>query len=322
MGTICFKFALTINSVHTERQDPSNFVKLFTGRQITSLSINQDASSTINMLQVEHTLQQLSFSFAPDDPSLTPLPEMKNLRELRVNLVLGPTVHFLPLAAQPNIIDLKLFESLRTIHITGTTRNGFTRIFSNQSATITECTLAGSLHFGSQDTDFSRRIPGIERLSCSSAVFSSRFLDSLNCLRFLSVEKIRSDVFPFTCPNLECLRVTGHDHTKNDLSELLALVLSSQKLKLKALDLRYTGEKALLLFSSAIGLLARCWSVSGLILDGFILLDGRDWINLVKTTALKVVVRIHRGHKEAVRHSSPCLPFETPSTMRANTIVG
>ena len=47
-------------------------------------------------------------------------------------------------------------------------------------------------------------------------------------------------MFPFNCPSLECLRVTGHDHTKNDLSELLTLVLSSQELKLKALDLQYT----------------------------------------------------------------------------------
>ena len=101
-------------------------------------------------------------------------------------------------------------------------------------------------------------------------------------------------MFPFNCPSLECLRVTGHDHTKNDLSELLTLVLSSQELKLKALDLQYTGEKALLLSCSAIGLLARCWSVSALILHGFILLDGRDLINLVKTTAIKVVVRIRR----------------------------
>jgi hypothetical protein len=312
---------LTSDSIRTERQDPSNFVKLFAGRQITSLSINQDASSTINLLQVEHTLQQLSFSIAPDDPSITPLPRMKNLRELRLNLVLGPTADFLPLATRPSKFNLELFESLRTIHITGTAREGFTRIFSNQSVTITECNLAGSFHFGSQDTEFSKRIPGVERLSCSSSAFSYRFLDSLNCLRFLSLEKI-SGVFPFTCPNLECLRVTGHGHTKNDLSELLALVLSSQELKLKALDLRYTGEKALLLSCSAIGLLARCWSVSGLLLDGFILLDGRDWINLVKTTALKVVVRIRRDHKEDVCCSSPSLPFEASGTMRANTIIG
>jgi hypothetical protein len=129
-------------------------------------------------------------------------------------------------------------------------------------------------------------------------------------------------VVPFTCPNLECLRITGHDHTENDLSQLLALVLSSQELKPKALDLRYTGEKALLLSCSAIGLLARCWSTSGLILDGFILLDGRDWINLVKTTALNVVVRIRRDYKEDVRHSYPSPPFETLSLMRANTITG
>ena len=80
----------------------------------------------------------------------------------------------------------------------------------------------------------------MERLTCRLSAFSYRFSDSLNCLRFLSLEKIKGGVFPFTCPSLECLRVTGHDHTKNDLSELLTLVLSSQELKLKALDLQYT----------------------------------------------------------------------------------
>ena len=71
---------------------------------------------------------------------------MKNLRELQLNLVLSPTAD-LPLPALPGKFNLELFESLRTIHITGVARQGFTRIFSNQSVTVTECNLAGSLHF-------------------------------------------------------------------------------------------------------------------------------------------------------------------------------
>jgi hypothetical protein len=221
-----------------------------------------------------------------------PLPALIQLDSLQIR-VRGRPAH-----RQSALVDLSTYPSLRSLCIDGDTWTGLTRTFIGQSQSLEMCVLRGQLVVTNQLNDFfSRLAASLKYLYCYGVHLVGGVDVVLPQLELLSLHKVLSSnrLSPFTnCPVLETLAVEADDSmTKErheELNSLLQLLLLHLASSLTTLILR--SGLSWRLSPIAVHALQRSRLLRNLLLDGAVVMDGRDWLLVSCTGTLDMVTKV------------------------------
>ena len=208
-------------------------------------------------------------------------------------------------ASAPKLVDFRRFPNLASLYVEGDMWSGLVDNFTGSTETLSVCVLRGPLVINSMlDQFFGLMMTCLRVLSC----YGSHLIGPLNTrfeqLQHLSLHKVicgRS--FPFDqCPSLLSLALEAEDvdgaSRVDNLNTLLQMALLHTASTLRFLTLR--SGLFWLLSPIAIHALQRVTGLQGLLLDGAVAMDGRDWMLVALSTKLQLVANVESWMQVAV----------------------
>lgn len=240
-------------------------------------------------------LRHLTVHVKRRSSGLIPLPTLDSLRSLDLYLT-GPSTALLGDKNTP-LINFDRFKNLLSLLVEGDTWSGFGDIFGGSATKLMVCILRGPLivipalrHF------FDRLASCLRYLYIEGAHLVGRIETTFPQLRHLSLHRVFSSNNHFTfvhCPVLRSLAIVGDNfHAMSrveDLNALLQGAILHVANTLQFLTLR--SGLCWILSPVAIHAVQRAVHLRGLLLDGSVMLDGRDWLLVLRASELTFIVR-------------------------------
>ena len=248
-------------------------------------------------------------------PEMQTLPALGQLQSLHVRFSSSrraPTI-----STRSKFVDFGRYPKLGQLYIDGDTWSGATDAFVGHSHSLTVCVLKGPLVVTTRFSDFFDMIAvSLRYLYCHGTHLVGRINTHFPCLQHLSLHKVIANyrVFPFTnCDALHSLAVEVDDiHTLSwleDINCLLQDALLHTTKSLRSLSLR--SGLLCILSPIAIHAILRAECLCILLLDGAVVMDGRDWVLLSRILKMEIVARIDSWIPIQVSYAQPpTLPID------------
>lgn len=197
-----------------------------------------------------------------------------------------------------HLVNLSNYPALRNICVDGDAWAGFVGAFTGHSQRLETCVLRGQLVVTSQINGFFSRIASsLRHLYCHGVHLVGSVDVVFPQLEVLSLHKVLSSnrLCPFTnCPSLRMLTVEADNvheaRRQEDLNNLLQLLVLQYATTLTSLTLR--SGLVWLLSPIAVHALQRSRLLRNLLLDGRVVMDGRDWLMISDTVPFDMVAKI------------------------------
>lgn len=252
-------------------------------------------------------LRHLSILLA--GPEMQTLPALGQLQSLHVRFLSSrraPTI-----STRSKFVDFGRHSKLEQLYIEGDTWSGATDAFVGHSRSLTVCVLKGPLVVTTRLSGFFDMIAvSLRYLYCHGTHLVGRINTNFPCLQHLSLHKVITNyrVFPFTnCSALRSLAVEVDDmHTSSwleDINCLLQDALLHTAESLRSLSLR--SGLLCILSPIAIHAILRAECLCILLLDGAVVMDGRDWVLLSRISKMEIIARIDPWIPIQVRYAQP-----------------
>jgi hypothetical protein len=235
------------------------------------------------------------------------LPRLDKLRNLHVNFLSkrrAPTI-----APGSKLIDFGRYPQLEQLYIEGDTWSGVADAFMGDTHSLTVCVLKGSLVLAARFNEFFNMMAtSLRYLYCYGTHLVGRIRTEFPSLQHVSLHRVitNSGIFPFTgCNALSSLTVEVDDmHTSGWLDDINCLVQDAilhTARSLQSLSLR--SSFLCILSSMAVHEILRANCLCILLLDGAVVMDGRDWLLLSRLSRMEIVARINSWAPIQVRYA-------------------
>lgn len=253
-------------------------------------------------------LRHLTVNVKRSSHNIETLPSLERLRNLDIYFT-GRITTSSGTAAK--LVDFGRFPELVSLYVEGDAWSGVVDHFTGSTHSLLLCILRGPLVITTAFSQFFDRIStSLRYLYLYGAHLVGRLDTKFSQLQHLSLHKVVSGnrVFPFAqCHVLRSLAIEGEDlympSRLDDLNGLLQHALFHTATTLQFLTLR--SGFFWILSPIAIHAIQRSIHLRGLLLDGAVVLDGRDWLLILGSMNLELIVRIDSWLHAAVSKFPP-----------------